>query len=48
VVLENMEDQLINDPELNLETVHEPNVIRGGADRRPLRTEHQASCRQPR
>lgn len=31
VVLENMEDQLINDPELNLETAHEPDVIRGGA-----------------
>ena len=31
VVLENMEDQLINDPELNLETAHEPDVVRGGA-----------------
>ena len=26
-----MEDQLINDTELNLETAHEPNVVHGGA-----------------
>jgi hypothetical protein len=31
MVIENKEDQLINDPELNLVMAHEPNVVRGGA-----------------
>ena len=31
VVLENMEDQLIDDPELDFVTTYEPNVVRGRA-----------------
>jgi hypothetical protein len=31
MVLENVKDQLIDDPELNLVTAHEPDVVRGGA-----------------
>ena len=31
MVLENVEDQLIDDPELNLVLAHEPDVVRGSA-----------------